>query len=60
VRPATNRVKAALKSLMAAIDRATAAQREVEAARAALDRAAARSQLRVMRAEDREGARRAD
>jgi hypothetical protein len=44
---------------MAAIDRATAAQREVEAARAALDRAA-QCQLRIVQSEEQVEARHDD
>ncbi len=51
-----NRVRPALKRLLAAIDRATEAQREVEAARAALDRAAAQSQLQAVGTGDGEEA----
>jgi hypothetical protein len=55
---ATNRVRPALKRLLLAIDRATAAQREVEAARAALVRLAAQSQLQVVTTRVGEEARR--
>jgi hypothetical protein len=54
--PAANRIRPALKRLLAAIDQATEAQREVEAARAALDLAAARSQLRAVGTGDGEEA----
>jgi hypothetical protein len=48
-----------MRRLLDAIDRAVAAAREMEAARAAINRAAQR-QLRVVPSEDGEEARRAD
>jgi hypothetical protein len=47
----------AARRLLAALDRAAAAQHEVEAARAALDRAAARGCLRLIDVEQDEEAR---